>query len=281
MERPGVNANGALILPSREQIELLKEFGDMHLKSGMLPAGLKTWQAVAVTIQHGMDLGIPMSTAIQQIYVINGKPTCSAALMASLIYRDHGDGALRLIESTDQTCTYAYKRRSWSDYAQYTYTMEDAKRAKLDGKDTWKQFPKSMLRARCMADIAHANFQDTIGGLYLRDEIEAAPQPSSNGSGSEAPLHGEVIEGQVVERATREQLLQIKDVADVLGLSTEELQFKVGKSSRDLTPAEADALYRELVAVVDQRNSEQTADPVTGELFRAPQGTAGNDVHTQ
>ena len=179
MRRAGMTPDGGLLLPSPDQLKTLQMFGEMYVASGLLPDGIKTWQAVAVIIQHGMDLGIPISTALQKISIIKGKPVCDAALMASLIYRDHGDDALRVVESTDEKATYAYKRRSWTDYEQYTYTIKDAERAKLTdkpgaggGPGMWKTYPKSMLRARCLADIAHAQFQDTIGGLYLQDELD-------------------------------------------------------------------------------------------------------------
>jgi hypothetical protein len=274
MERSGVNDRGALILPSPEQLNTLKSFGEMYVQSGLLPAGLKSWQAVAVTIQHGMDLGIPISTALQQIYVINGKPTCSASLMASLIYRDHGDDALQLVESTDKTCTYSYKRRSWPELARYTYTIEDAERAKLTAKDTWKQFPKSMLRARCIADVAHANFQDTIGGLYLRDEIESVPTISPVGGDASAISHatadaleasGNVIEGSIAERADKELIKDIAAAAEQLGMTKEQLQFMCGKPGKDLTPNEANQIYSDLLNELDERNAKQ-ANPTTGEL---------------
>lgn len=205
VNRAGVTGSGSLLLPSPEQLSTLQAFGEMYVKSGLLPPSLKTWQAVAVTIQHGMDLGIPISTAIQKIHVINGKPVCEAALMASLIYRDHGDDALRVIETDATRATVAYKRRSWTEYAQNTYTIEDAKRAELVNKPTWKQYPADMLRARCIAQIAHMQFQDTIGGLYERDEVDHLSPPSGGLGATVTPISREAaadLEREVIDVET-------------------------------------------------------------------------------
>lgn len=218
--RAGMNSSGSLLLPSPEQLQTLQHFGEMYVKSGLLPDGIKTWQAVAVIIQHGMDLGIPISTAIQKISVIKGKPVCEASLMASLIYRDHGDDALRVVESTEERATYAYKRRSWSEYSQFTYTIQDAQKAGLlnkpgpgGGPGTWKLYPKDMLRARCLAQIAHMQFQDTIGGLYLQDELDHL-RPAAVG-GTVTPIspaaaasiqQREVIEAEPLDPINWEQL---------------------------------------------------------------------------
>ena len=126
-------------------------------------------------MQTGRELGIPPTYAIQKISVISGKPVCEAALMAALIYRDHGDDALIPVESTDERATFRYKRRGWAKYETYTYTTADARAAGLLGKANWTSFPRDMRRARCITSIAHMAFQDTIGGLYTADELDDAP----------------------------------------------------------------------------------------------------------
>lgn len=239
LNRAGVTSSGSLLLPSPEQLQTLQHFGEMYVKSGLLPDGIKNWQAVAVIIQHGMDLGIPISTAIQKISVIKGKPVCEASLMASLIYRDHGDDALKVVESTDKLATYAYKRRSWSDYAQYTYTIEDATKAGLlnkpgagGGPGLWKLYPKSMLRARCLADIAHAQFQDTIGGLYLQDELDHL-KPAAVGATVTpiSPAAADSLQREVIEAETLEPIdwERLAEEAVSTNQSYEEARAKFGE----------------------------------------------------
>ena len=52
------------------------------------------------------------------------------------------------------------------------WTLADAERAKLTGKDNWAKFPKAMLRARVSADLCRAVFPDALMGVYDPDEMQ-------------------------------------------------------------------------------------------------------------
>jgi len=112
--------------------------------------------------------------AFSGITVIKGKPTCSAELMQALIYRDHGDDALRFTESTDTSATLEYRRRSWRRPERYSFTLEMAQKAQLAGSTTWRNYPAALLRARCVSAVARMAFADSIGGLYTPEELGAA-----------------------------------------------------------------------------------------------------------
>jgi hypothetical protein len=139
----------------------------------MLPSTITTWQAAAAIIQKGVELGIPPMHALSSIVVINKKPTCSAELMLAMIYRDHGDDAAQVTETTAQRCVISYKRRSWTARLSHAFTMEEARTAGLATSATWQKFPAAMLRARCISAMARLAFPDTIGGMYTAEEMGA------------------------------------------------------------------------------------------------------------
>jgi hypothetical protein len=157
-----------------EAWSVLREQADVLVRSGFLPHGVNTPEKAISIVMKGRELGIPPMYALSNIAVINGKPTASAELMLALVYRDHGDEAVKVIESTPDRCTVAYRRRGWQEPELFSFTIEDAGCAGLLGKDNWRKYPSAMLRARCISAVARFAFPDTIAGLYTPEELGAA-----------------------------------------------------------------------------------------------------------
>jgi hypothetical protein len=153
---------------------VLREQATMLVKTHFLPRGVDTPEKAIAIILKGRELGIPPMYALSNIAVINGKPTAGAELMLALVYRDHGDDAVRVTESSPTRCTIAYRRRGWSRHESFSFSIEDAERAGLLGKDNWQHYPAAMLRARCISAVARLAFPDTIGGLYTPEDLGAA-----------------------------------------------------------------------------------------------------------
>jgi hypothetical protein len=161
---------------------MMKEQASMLVKTGFLPTAIKTpEQAVAIMLK-GNELRIPSMYALSNIAVIQGKPVCNAELMLALIYRDHGDEAVRFPQSDHERCTIAYRRRSWHEPQTYSFTLDDAKRAGLTSNQTWQKYPAAMLRARCISAVARLAFPDSIGGMYTPEELGAAVTVSDDGA---------------------------------------------------------------------------------------------------
>lgn len=207
----------AVNLPDATTLSTMLQMSEALFTSGLLPAHVKSTQAAFAIVQKGVELGIPPMHALSNIAVIQGKPTCNSELMLALIYRDHGDDAVRFLETTGEACRVAYKRRGWSDYAEHAYTAQDAKVAGLSGGN-WAKYPGAMLRARCVSAVARMAFPDTIGGMYLPDEVGGAVTVDADGGvvadhratlpidagRSDAALRATVIEGRVVDDDTGE-----------------------------------------------------------------------------
>jgi hypothetical protein len=146
---------------------------EVLVSSGMLPKHIQKPAAAVAIIQKGKELGVPPMHALSNIFVVEGKPTCSAELMLALVYRDHGDAAIQIMETDNQHCLIAYTRRGWQERATYAFTMQDAAQAGVANKATWKQYPAAMLRARCISAVARMAFPDSIAGMYVPEELGA------------------------------------------------------------------------------------------------------------
>lgn len=162
--------NGGSITP--QEWPVMREQAQMLIKTGFLPSAVNTPEKALAIMMKGREIGIPPMYALSNIAVIQGKPTCGAELMLALIYRDHGDDAIAFEEATDQRCTISYKRRNASERKTYTFSIEQARQARLAG-DNWQKYPAAMLRARCISSVARMAFPDSIGGMYTPDEMGA------------------------------------------------------------------------------------------------------------
>lgn len=164
------------------------------VKSGLLPQEIRTAEACAAIILKGQELRLPAMYSLSNIHVIKGKPTCSAELMLALIYRDHGDLAIRFRETSGEKCVIEYRRKSWPDASTHSFTIEEARTALLANGENWKKFPGAMLRARCLSAVARMAFPDSIGGMYTPEEM-----------GANVRVDGDVVvyDGDVVEATGR------------------------------------------------------------------------------
>lgn len=55
------------------------------------------------------------------------------------------------------------------------WTFDQAKKAGLTGKDNWKNYPRAMLRARCIAEGVRAVYPAAIGGMLVAEEALDVP----------------------------------------------------------------------------------------------------------
>lgn len=127
------------------------------------------------------ELGVGPMQALQKIHVVKGRPALAAELMRALVFQ-HGH-ELWIEEQTSTRVVVAGKRKGSDRETRVAWTMDDAARAKLTGKDNWQHYPAAMLLARATAALCRAIFPDVLAGLsYTIEELE----------------DGDVIEGDLV-----------------------------------------------------------------------------------
>ena len=88
-----------------------------------------------------------------------------------------GSGLLEYIkeEPTDAGCTCTVKRRGEDEVCR-SFSMEDAKRAGLAGKQgPWAQYPKRMLQMRARSWALRDVFPDVLKGVYIAEEARDMP----------------------------------------------------------------------------------------------------------
>lgn len=151
-----------------------KDLGALLASSGYF-ADVKEMSQAVVKILTGREMGIGPMASMSGIYVIQGKPSLSANLMASTIKRS-GKYDYRIREHTNEICRIEFFQ-SGESLGESTFTIEDAKQAEsLSGKNahSWKKFPRNMLFARAMSNGARFFTPDIFGGpVYDPEELGA------------------------------------------------------------------------------------------------------------
>lgn len=161
------------LLPTESEWSILKEQATMAVRSGFLPRAVDTAEKAITIALKGRELGIPPMQAFSHIHIIQGKPTISSELMLSLIYKNCPGAVINYLETTNQVCIIEAVRPGHKP-TKFKYTIEDAKNAGLLSKDSWKNYPSAMLRARTVSIVARALFPDAIMGCsYIPEEVGA------------------------------------------------------------------------------------------------------------
>ncbi len=147
----------------------LKEQATFAWKSGILPKSTDTAEKAITIALYGRELGLPILTALNGIYIVNGMVTIKAALMLRLIY-ERVPGAKITILVSDTTRCEVEMQRPGNKPQTFCVTMAEMNRAGVTGKQVWKSYPDTMLRWAAIRTGARIVFADAIAGVYLEDE---------------------------------------------------------------------------------------------------------------
>ncbi|MEY4300703.1 MAG: hypothetical protein RIR25_1939 [Verrucomicrobiota bacterium] len=164
------------------------EFGKMVAPTDFAPKAMKGKPAdCALAIIYGSELGVTPMAALQNICVINGKPSVFGDLLLALcmasplcVYvKEKVDGEGDAMVATCETL-----RRGYESPTVRTFSISDAKAAGLLQKDgPWKQYTSRMLAMRARGFALRDAFPDILRGVISAEEaqdyqtITVAPEP--------------------------------------------------------------------------------------------------------
>lgn len=143
------------------------------LKTGFLPAHLKTPEQAAAVVLKGREMKIGMMEALEGVYVIQGKVTMAGQLMLAQAYRTGLIEQLDIKYDDKNTCFVTIKRRG--DASSYTarFGPAEAMAMALSGKDNYKKQPRTMFKWRAISDALRTKFPDAFGGVHTPEELGA------------------------------------------------------------------------------------------------------------
>ena len=156
-------------------------FSDMLANSSMVPRAYQGKpQDILVCVQWGMEMGLAPMQALQNIAVINGKPSV------------YGDAAMALVqaspvcedveeffegEGTPNPVAVCVAKRKGRKPVTARFSVEDAKRAGLWAKQgPWSAYPKRMMQMRARGFALRDAFPDVLKGMITVEEAQDYPE---------------------------------------------------------------------------------------------------------
>jgi len=186
----------SILTISEQQVSRIKLLAGMMADSQLEYRKMKT-DDIFIKMMKGLEVGLEPVASMDLIDVIQGKPTLKPQGMLALV---HGSGQLSDISIIDDgtACTVKMKRGDMQTHIE-TFSVDDAKSMKLDGKDNWKKQPAVMRKWRAISAACRVVFPDIIQGMYIPEELSPETVVDDN---------GEIVEAQftdVVEETPKKQ----------------------------------------------------------------------------
>lgn len=156
------------------------QFSEHLASSSMVPKAYQGKPAdILVCVQWGYEIGLAPMQALQNIAVINGKPSVYGDAALALVQAsplcegidEHIDG-----EGTANPVAVCIARRKGRMPVVCKFSVEDARRAGLWGKaGPWQAYPKRMLQMRARGFALRDAFPDVLKGLITAEEAQDYP----------------------------------------------------------------------------------------------------------
>jgi len=171
-------------------IDEAMRLSEMLSKSSMVPRAYQGKpEDILVATIWGREMGLATLQALQNIAVINGKPSVYGDAMMALVQASpHCEDIEEYFEDegTPNPVAVCVAKRKGRKPVVAKFSVEDAKRAGLWGKQgPWQAYPKRMMQMRARGFALRDAFPDALKGLITVEEAqdfppEAKPQPAKN-----------------------------------------------------------------------------------------------------
>lgn len=164
--------NNAINFLTPNNLQDAMQIAELLADSDMVPKDYQRKPGnILVALQWAAEIGLHPLQALQNIAVINGRPSIWGDAMLALV-RSSGllDFIKEEISDDGQEATCTVKRKNENPVIS-KFSMEDAKKAGLSGKQgPWTQYPKRMIKLRARSYALRDVFPDILKGMAIAEE---------------------------------------------------------------------------------------------------------------
>lgn len=197
-------------------LDELYRFAVYISKSGFAPKGMDAPEAIVVAIEMGLELGLTPMQSVQNIAVINGRPSVWGDVPLALA---RASGVMEIFEEyyeqdgkrldrapsviSDGTAAVCRLKRVQQAPHSQSFSVADAKRAGQWGKQgPWTQYPLRMLQMRARGFALRDQLGDFLKGLITREEAQDIPEDPVRRARNVTPQKDPVPEIQATTTTT-------------------------------------------------------------------------------
>jgi hypothetical protein len=136
-------------------------------KSGLF--GVKTADQAMALMLIAQAEGMHPAIAARDYHVIQGRPALKTDAMLARFQSAGGKVFWDSYTDTEVTGTFSHPA---GGSISITWTIEQAKKIGLAGKDNWRNYPRAMLRARCISEGIRTVYPGCVVGTYSVEEVQ-------------------------------------------------------------------------------------------------------------
>ena len=234
-------------------------FAEMLSQSNMVPKDfIGNPGNILVAVQWGMELGLQPMQAMQNIAVINGRPSLWGDSVIALVKASPTCEYI-IEEVGDDSATCRVKRRGEPEQER-SFSTADAKAAGLLGKQgPWSQYRKRMLQMRARSWALRDVFPDVLRGMPIAEEVmdtekEINPAPARRQTGKQAAEAAKQQADAEVDTNERASLVaRLEKIAEEKGaIAYADAFADLGKQGRLTVGADEHKRLKTLAADSDQ-----------------------------
>lgn len=247
MNQVAIRENGGFSLEPRSLTEAM-EIAKMLSDSSMVPANYKGKAAdTLVAMMMGKEVGLNPIQSLQNIAVINGRPSIYGDALPALVMRRYEFGGMEeTFDDASMTATCVVWRKGGTKHTQ-RFSQQDASTAKLWGKaGPWTQYPKRMLQMRARGFALRDQFADALAGLITAEEAEDMP--------TEREVNTSHQNTETTQTAPISRTSALKEK-----LSTEEVEI-LDPDEEEGEPLPLAATYAEVMDAINKAGSPETME---------------------
>lgn len=232
----------------------IERMADAVAKSGLF--GVKQPEQAMALMLIAQAEGLHPAIAARDYHIIQGRPSLKAdAMMARF---QQAGGKVRWTSMTDAKVAAEFSHPQGGS-VEIEWTIQMAQRAGLTKSPTWNQYPRAMLRARCLSEGIRTVFPGVVVGTFTPEEV-ADMEPVRSEPKDVTPQDPDWLQPHLEAIADAQDLDALKQTYDA---ATKAARKAGDAAARD-----------KIVAIKDVRKAQLTqpagnvidVDPETGEV---------------
>lgn len=173
--------NALAVIPFDQVMQMAKAFADSGLFGMKSPT-----QALSLMLVAQAE-GQHPATIAQDYDIIQGRAARKTHSVLARFQQSGGRVEWHELTVTKADATFCHPS---GGSLRMVWTLEQAQKAGLTGKDNWKNYPRAMLRARVIAEGVRAVYPAAIGGMLVAEEAQDLPPSAALSSSASSSVAG-------------------------------------------------------------------------------------------